>query len=65
MSMSQDWERLRHVITKLYIDEDKTVDEVKRYMEEHYGFSASCVSPRSMKTMIPDYAAVSQGIRRS
>lgn len=48
--MSQDWERLRHVITKLYIDEEKTVDEVKRYMEEHHDFSASCVSLRSIET---------------
>ncbi|KAI1464530.1 Clr5 domain-containing protein [Daldinia caldariorum] len=35
---TQDWARLRDVITRLYLDEDKTLDEVKSYMEEHHGF---------------------------
>ena len=44
---SHEWDSLRDVITALYLDDDKTVDEVKRYMEEHHGFFASCVTPRS------------------
>ena len=47
ITASQEWENLRHVITALYIDEDKTVDEVKRHMEEHHGFFATCVFPRT------------------
>ncbi|RYP47727.1 hypothetical protein DL768_006263 [Monosporascus sp. mg162] len=38
---SEDWERLRDVVTRLYIDEDKTVGEVKRYMERHHNFFAT------------------------
>ncbi|RYP25257.1 hypothetical protein DL765_000138 [Monosporascus sp. GIB2] len=38
---AEDWERLRDVVTRLYIDEDKTVGEVKRYMERHHNFFAT------------------------
>ncbi|RYP72989.1 hypothetical protein DL770_007869 [Monosporascus sp. CRB-9-2] len=38
---SEDWERLRDVVTRLYIDEDKTVGEVKRYMERNHNFFAT------------------------
>ncbi|RYO78917.1 hypothetical protein DL764_010072 [Monosporascus ibericus] len=38
---SEDWERLRDVVTRLYIEEDKTVGEVKRYMERHHNFFAT------------------------
>ncbi|KAI1799766.1 hypothetical protein F4811DRAFT_75169 [Daldinia bambusicola] len=35
---TQDWTRLQNVITRLYLNEDKTLEEVKSYMEEHHGF---------------------------
>ncbi|KAI0118980.1 hypothetical protein F4814DRAFT_222703 [Daldinia grandis] len=35
---TQDWARLQDVITKLYLDQDKTLEEVKSYMEEHHEF---------------------------
>ncbi|KAI1477580.1 hypothetical protein F4774DRAFT_193151 [Daldinia eschscholtzii] len=35
---TQDWARLQDVITRLYLDQDKTLEEVKSYMEEHHGF---------------------------
>ncbi|KAI1375079.1 hypothetical protein F4677DRAFT_140340 [Hypoxylon crocopeplum] len=38
---SQDWARLQVVIMRLYLDDDKTLEEVKAYMEEHHDFFAT------------------------
>lgn len=38
---SQDWTRLQAEIMRLYLDEDKTLEEVKSYMEEHHEFFAT------------------------
>ncbi|KAL7624978.1 hypothetical protein AAE478_004192 [Parahypoxylon ruwenzoriense] len=38
---SHDWTRLQAVIMRLYLDEDKTLEEVKSHMEEHHGFFAT------------------------
>ncbi|KAI5865397.1 hypothetical protein GGS23DRAFT_425475 [Durotheca rogersii] len=38
---SHDWARLQAIIMRLYLDEDKTLDEVKSHMEEHHGFFAT------------------------
>ncbi|KAI1411876.1 hypothetical protein F5Y13DRAFT_164519 [Hypoxylon sp. FL1857] len=38
---SQDWTRLQSVIMRLYLDEDKTLEEVKSHMEEHHEFFAT------------------------
>ncbi|KAI1206314.1 uncharacterized protein F4807DRAFT_235760 [Annulohypoxylon truncatum] len=37
----QDWTRLQADIMRLYLDEDKTLEEVKSYMEEHHEFFAT------------------------
>ncbi|KAI0598872.1 hypothetical protein F4775DRAFT_163438 [Biscogniauxia sp. FL1348] len=37
----EDWTRLRAVIMRLYLDEEKTLDQVKQYMEENHDFSAT------------------------
>ncbi|KAI1455412.1 hypothetical protein F4805DRAFT_272730 [Annulohypoxylon moriforme] len=38
---TQDWTRLQDDIMRLYLDEDKTLEEVKSYMEEHHEFFAT------------------------
>ncbi|KAI0835706.1 hypothetical protein F5Y06DRAFT_288853 [Hypoxylon sp. FL0890] len=38
---SQDWTRLQSIIMRLYLDEEKTLEEVKSYMEEHHEFFAT------------------------
>lgn len=38
---SEDWTRLQAVIMRVYLDDDKTVEEVKAYMEEHHEFFAT------------------------
>ncbi|KAI1138539.1 hypothetical protein F5Y05DRAFT_404259 [Hypoxylon sp. FL0543] len=38
---SQDWVRLQSVIMRLYLDEEKTLEEVKSYMEEQHEFFAT------------------------
>ncbi|KAI0378128.1 hypothetical protein F5Y04DRAFT_163800 [Hypomontagnella monticulosa] len=38
---SEDWTRLQAIIMRIYLDEDKTVEEVKAYMEEHHEFFAT------------------------
>ncbi|KAI1774236.1 hypothetical protein F4818DRAFT_77488 [Hypoxylon cercidicola] len=38
---AQDWARLQAVIMRLYLDEDKTLEEVKSYMEEHHEFTTT------------------------
>ncbi|KAI2603663.1 hypothetical protein GGR54DRAFT_462531 [Hypoxylon sp. NC1633] len=38
---SQDWTRLQAVIMRVYLNEDKTLEEVKSYMEEHHEFFAT------------------------
>lgn len=42
---AQDWTRLQTVIMRLYLDEDKTLEEVKSYMEEHHDFTTTYVGP--------------------
>ncbi|KAK5662217.1 hypothetical protein OQA88_8122 [Cercophora sp. LCS_1] len=36
-----DWEKHRDVITRLYLHEDKTLKQVKKLMEDRYGFFAT------------------------
>jgi hypothetical protein len=38
------WEQYRQNIYQRYIDEDRTLPEVRRIMEEEHGFKARCVS---------------------
>ncbi|KAI1768023.1 hypothetical protein GGR53DRAFT_32231 [Hypoxylon sp. FL1150] len=38
---AQDWTRLQTVIMRLYLDEDKTLEEVKAHMEEHHDFTTT------------------------
>ncbi|KAI1390681.1 uncharacterized protein F4822DRAFT_160646 [Hypoxylon trugodes] len=38
---AQDWSRLQDTILRLYLDEDKTLEEVKGHMEEHHDFFAT------------------------
>ncbi|KAI2467908.1 hypothetical protein F4781DRAFT_288286 [Annulohypoxylon bovei var. microspora] len=38
---SEDWSRLQAIIMRLYLDEDKTLEELKSYMEEHHEFFAT------------------------
>jgi hypothetical protein len=35
-----DWERHRSIITKLYLEENKTLGEVMRIMRDDHGFDA-------------------------
>ncbi|KAI1366538.1 hypothetical protein F5Y08DRAFT_128551 [Xylaria arbuscula] len=37
----QDWPKLQDVIVRLYVEENKTLEEVKQYMEECHGFVAT------------------------
>ncbi|OTB00438.1 hypothetical protein M426DRAFT_26579 [Hypoxylon sp. CI-4A] len=37
----QDWIRLQAVVMRLYLDEDKTLEEVKSFMETHHEFFAT------------------------
>jgi hypothetical protein len=37
----EDWPRLQDVIVRLYVEENKTLDEVRQYMEEHHDFIAT------------------------
>ncbi|KAI0015976.1 hypothetical protein F4780DRAFT_32135 [Xylariomycetidae sp. FL0641] len=41
---SESWERLKSTIMRLYIDDDKTLEEVRQHLEEHYGFYANIAS---------------------
>ncbi|KAI0150267.1 hypothetical protein GGR57DRAFT_202107 [Xylariaceae sp. FL1272] len=38
---SEDWARFQNVIVRLYVEENKTLDEVKQQMEENHGFVAT------------------------
>lgn len=42
--MVYDWAQHRHVITRLYVDESKPVDEIIRHMRTHYGFTPRYVA---------------------
>ena len=35
------WIRLRPIITKLYVDEERKLDDVRKIMKDHYGFDAT------------------------
>ncbi|KAI1491430.1 hypothetical protein F5X96DRAFT_478244 [Biscogniauxia mediterranea] len=37
----EEWTRLRSIIMRLYLDEEKTLDQVRQYMEENHDFSAT------------------------
>ncbi|KAI0205289.1 hypothetical protein F4808DRAFT_448319 [Astrocystis sublimbata] len=37
----EDWPEFQHVIVRLYVDENKTLEEVRLYMEENYDFIAT------------------------
>jgi hypothetical protein len=36
-----DWDLHRHIIERLYLDEDKTLDKVKSIMSTKYGLNAT------------------------
>lgn len=36
-----DWESHRHIIERLYLEEDKTLDKVKSIMSAKYGLNAT------------------------
>ncbi|KAI1266682.1 hypothetical protein F5Y18DRAFT_363361 [Xylariaceae sp. FL1019] len=38
---SEDWARFQNVIVRLYVEENKTLDEVKQHLEENHGFVAT------------------------
>ncbi|KAI3325150.1 hypothetical protein HD806DRAFT_467502 [Xylariaceae sp. AK1471] len=37
----EDWPRLQDAIVRLYVEENKTLEEVRQYMEEHHNFIAT------------------------
>ncbi|GAW17275.1 hypothetical protein ANO14919_067300 [Xylariales sp. No.14919] len=38
---SEDWPKFQHVIVRLYVEENKTLEEVRQYMEEEHDFTAT------------------------
>lgn len=38
---ADDWERLRPIIKTLYIEEDRTLNDVKNIMADEYGHNAT------------------------
>ncbi|KAI8626294.1 hypothetical protein F5Y19DRAFT_226357 [Xylariaceae sp. FL1651] len=38
---TEDWPKFQNVIVRVYVEENKTLEEVRQYMEEHYGFIAT------------------------
>lgn len=40
-----EWSQFQNLIVQLYVDENKTLDEVKQYMEERHGFLATYAWP--------------------
>ncbi|XXG99732.1 hypothetical protein Hte_006073 [Hypoxylon texense] len=49
---AQDWTRLQAVIMRLYLDEDKTLEEVKSYMEKHHEFTTTYVSMPRLESKV-------------
>jgi len=43
-SRDPDWDKHQSILRKLYLDEDKTLDEVKEMMEREHGFSPTYVA---------------------
>jgi hypothetical protein len=43
----EDWPRFQDAIVRLYVEENKTLEEVRQYMEEHHDFLATYDTPRS------------------
>lgn len=41
----EDWPKLQDVIVRLYVEENKTLEEVRQYMEENYDFVATYGNP--------------------
>ncbi|KAI0196677.1 hypothetical protein EV127DRAFT_85731 [Xylaria flabelliformis] len=38
---AEDWPQFQHVIVRLYVEENKTLDEVRQYMEDNHDFIAT------------------------
>ena len=38
--LGHDWEKYRPLIYQLYVDEDKSLEQVMDYMHKQFGFSA-------------------------
>jgi hypothetical protein len=49
---AEDWEHHRAMFTRLYLDEKKTLKEVKSIMKDKYGFIATWVSPTLIRLAI-------------
>lgn len=43
--MVYNWEDYKDIITRLYVQENKQVDEIIRYMRNHYDFKPRYVQP--------------------
>lgn len=41
ITTAAEWEYLRPVITKLYVDDDRTLDELMNEIEKKHGFKAT------------------------
>ena len=39
--MAADWESHREALKGLYLEKDKSLEEVQKYLAERYGFNAS------------------------
>ncbi|KAI1825574.1 hypothetical protein F4861DRAFT_530237 [Xylaria intraflava] len=40
-AIPEDWPKFQDVIVRLYVEENKTLEEVRQHMEEHYDFIAT------------------------
>jgi len=38
---TDDWPKYQDAITRLYVEENKTLEEVRQYMEDHHDFVAT------------------------
>ncbi len=43
----EDWPKLQDVIVRLYVEENKTLEEVRQYMEENHDFVATYGKPQA------------------
>ena len=40
-----DWEDKKQICYELYVDQKKSMEEIRTYMKERYGFEPRCVRP--------------------
>lgn len=47
----EDWPKFQDVIVRLYVEENKTLEEVRQYMEDEHDFTATYDRPQVDPTM--------------